>query len=65
MNLERIAERAERYTGRANRADINRAFREADGSLLGPIYGLTRSALYGATCANQVRNCPAWSMLTP
>ena len=62
MNLERIAERAERYTGRANRADINRAFREADGSLLGPIYGLTRSALYGA---NQVRNCPAWSMLTP
>ena len=62
MALDHIVERADRYTGRANRADINRAFREADGSLLGPIYGLTRSALYGA---NQVRNCPAWGTLTP
>lgn len=39
MNLERIVERAERYTGRANRAAINRAFRAADDSLLWPIYG--------------------------
>ena len=39
MNLERIVERAERYNGRANRAAINRAFREVDGSLLWPIYG--------------------------
>ena len=39
MNLERIAERAERYTGRANRAAINRAFRAADESHLWPISG--------------------------
>lgn len=37
MNLHRIAERAERYTGRANRAVINRAFRAADESHLWPI----------------------------
>ena len=60
MNLHHIAERAERYNGRANRAAINRAFREADGSLLWHIYGR-----FNATeRANQVRNCPAWSMLT-
>lgn len=39
MNLHRIAERAERYTGRANRAAINRAFRAADLSHLWPIHG--------------------------
>ena len=39
MNLHRIAERAERYTGRANRAAINRAFRAADESHLWPING--------------------------
>lgn len=39
MNLNHIAERAERYNGRANRAAINRAFRAADDSLLWPIYG--------------------------
>ena len=39
MDLERIAERAERYTGRANRAAINRAFRAADESHLWPISG--------------------------
>ena len=39
MNIDAIVERAERYNGRANRAAINRAFREADGSLLWPIYG--------------------------
>ena len=39
MNLGRIAERAERYTGRANRAAINRAFRAADESHLWPING--------------------------
>lgn len=39
MNLHRIAERAERYTGRANRAAINRAFRAADESHLWPISG--------------------------
>lgn len=39
MNLERIVERAERYTGRANRAAINRAFRAADESHLWPISG--------------------------
>ena len=37
MNLDRIAERAERYTGRANRAAINKAFRAADESHLWPI----------------------------
>lgn len=39
MNLERIVERAERYTGRANRAAINRAFRAADESHLWPVNG--------------------------
>lgn len=39
MNLHRIAERAERYNGRANRAAINRAFRAADESHLWPISG--------------------------
>lgn len=39
MDLERIVERAERYTGRANRAAINRAFRAADESHLWPISG--------------------------
>lgn len=37
MDLHRIAERAERYTGRANRAAINKAFRAADESHLWPI----------------------------
>ena len=37
MNLDRIAERAKRYTGRANRAAINKAFRAADESHLWPI----------------------------
>lgn len=39
MNLDRIAKRAERYTGRANRAAINRAFRAADVSHFWPING--------------------------
>ena len=39
MNLDAIVERAERYTGRANRTAINRAFRAADASHLWPIYG--------------------------
>lgn len=39
MNLDRITERAKRYTGRANRAAINRAFRAADESHLWPING--------------------------
>ena len=39
MDLHRIAERAERYTGRANRAAINRAFRAADESHLWPVNG--------------------------
>ena len=39
MNLNRTAERAGRYNGRANRAAINRAFRAAEDSLLWPIYG--------------------------
>lgn len=37
MNIDAIVERAERYTGRANRAAINAAFRAADESLLYPI----------------------------
>ena len=39
MNIDAIVERAERYTGRANRAAINRAFRAADESHLYPIRG--------------------------
>ena len=39
MNIDRIVERAERYTGRANRAAINAAFRAADESHLWPIHG--------------------------
>lgn len=39
MNIEAIVERAERYTGRANRAAINREFRAADESHLWPIRG--------------------------
>ena len=39
MDLNRIAERAERYTGRANRAAINRSFRAADDSHLWPVNG--------------------------
>lgn len=39
MNLDKIVERAERYTGCANRAVINRAFRAADESHLWPING--------------------------
>ena len=39
MNIHRIAERAERYTGRANRAAINREFRDADESHLWPVNG--------------------------
>ena len=39
MNLDRIAERAERYTGRANRAAIDRMFRAADESHLWPLRG--------------------------
>lgn len=39
MNLDKIVERAERYTGRANRAAINRAFRAADESHLWPVRG--------------------------
>ena len=39
MNIDAIVERAERYTGRANRAAINRAFRAADESHLWPIHG--------------------------
>lgn len=39
MNIDAIVERAERYTGRANRAAINRAFRAADESHLWPING--------------------------
>ena len=39
MDLHHIAERAERYTGPANRAAINRAFRAADQSHLWPISG--------------------------
>lgn len=39
MNIDAIVERAERYTGRANRAAINRAFRRADESHLYPING--------------------------
>lgn len=37
MNVDAIVERAERYTGRANRSAINRAFRAADDSHLWPI----------------------------
>ena len=37
MNLDAIVERAERYTGRANRAAINRAYRRADESHLYPV----------------------------
>ena len=37
MNIDTIVERAERYTGRANRAAINKAFRAADESHLWPI----------------------------
>ena len=37
MNIDAIVERAERYTGRANRAAINKAFRAADESHLWPI----------------------------
>lgn len=37
MNLDKIVERAERYTGCANRAAINRAFRAADESHLWPV----------------------------
>lgn len=37
MNLDKIVERAERYTGRANRAAINRSFRAADESHLWPV----------------------------
>lgn len=37
MNIDAIVERAERYTGRANRSAINRAFRAADESHLWPI----------------------------
>lgn len=39
MNVDSIVERAERYTGRANRAAINRAFRAADESHLWPVRG--------------------------
>ena len=39
MNIDAIVERAERYTGRANRAAINRAFRRADESHLYPVNG--------------------------
>ena len=39
MNIDAIVERAERYTGRANRAAINREFRAADESHLWPING--------------------------
>ena len=39
MDLDHIVERADRYTGRANRAAINRAFRAADQSHLWPING--------------------------
>lgn len=39
MNIDNIVERAERYTGRATRAPINRAFRAADESHLWPIRG--------------------------
>ena len=39
MNIEAIVERAARYTGRANRAAINREFRAADKSHLRPISG--------------------------
>lgn len=39
MNIDAIVERAERYTGRANRAAINREFRAADESHLYPIRG--------------------------
>lgn len=37
MNIDAIVERAERYTGRANRSAINRAFRAADESHLWPV----------------------------
>ena len=37
MHIDTIVERAERYTGRANRAAINKAFRAADESHLWPI----------------------------
>lgn len=37
MDIDAIVERAERYTGRANRAAINRAFRAADESHLWPV----------------------------
>lgn len=39
MDIDSIVERAERYTSRANRAAINRAFRAADESHLWPING--------------------------
>lgn len=39
MNIEAIVKRAEHLNGRANRAAINRAFREADESHLWPING--------------------------
>ena len=39
MNIDAIVERAERYTGRANRAAINREFRAADESHLWPVNG--------------------------
>lgn len=39
MDLHRIARLAEPYTGNANRAFINREFREADESHLWPICG--------------------------
>ena len=49
MNLHRIAERAERYTGRANRGAINKAFRAADESHLWPINNRF-DARSGASC---------------
>ena len=39
MNIDVIAKRAERYTGRANRAAFNKVFRAADESHLWPISG--------------------------
>ena len=52
MNIDAIVERAERYTGRANRAAINKAFRAADESHLWPINNRfdAPSARSGATC---------------
>lgn len=65
MNLEKIAEDAERFNGKANIAAINRAFRRADESHLWPVLGkfdATERAIRRVRAFVRESGCPMYGL---